>query len=563
MAATFRPNRKNFCFLILQLALCCLIVEAGFIEKIFRGKAETSELESQVKEPLLSETRSDSLGQQTGGKLEKLPPSKGYLVDEFGQPLAKYVRKENLDDNFEEVTRKYFNQVPTSSKNPIEPSKLMVKIKQIVEEVKQNRFIRIEKTDRDENREKLDIMLSKRLKEASNKYTGMMDLSGKNRRIKKDKASYYDEIREAKSDRQLEDMADSGRNRETPKELLKDMETIQSATKYILEQKIVQSIDIPKTLEAMGEHFYDEAWFQKNIFERSRREEDFDPVFSSIDIKDYIINHPSLKQHRVILEVLDNNKIRTLILKLLILYSELWVSHYGDQIPVSAQSNIKGILKDLKEGNPLGNKVWEGAFDGDVSNVAHYNSRMIYHIILYHAYSFNNPQEGSNMIDISNKIQCFKHVLRIQQGVINFYRTKKFMGIELKFDSEYKNYMDEISKMRLENRETETTTVDSFKNLKSKVSEAKFDKSILAENLLEWQRSIHRSRWWTLENLKPENPNVYDQKTVKHSDDNLQWEIPVIIKLTNLYNKSYFRNANLSLEILISDWLKEVKGEIT
>ncbi|KAI8454829.1 hypothetical protein BY996DRAFT_8474029 [Phakopsora pachyrhizi] len=497
MAATFRPNRKNFCFLILQLALCCLIVEAGFIEKIFRGKAETSELESQVKEPLLSETRSDSLG---------------YLVDEFGQPLAKYVRKENLDDNFEEVTRKYFNQVPTSSKNPIEPSKLMVKIKQIVEEVKQNRFIRIEKTDRDENREKLDIMLSKRLKEASNKYTGMMDLSGKNRRIKKDKASYYDEIREAKSDRQLEDMADSGRNRETPKELLKDMETIQSATKYILEQKIVQSIDIPKTLEAM---------------------------------------------------VLDNNKIRTLILKLLILYSELWVSHYGDQIPVSAQSNIKGILKDLKEGNPLGNKVWEGAFDGDVSNVAHYNSRMIYHIILYHAYSFNNPQEGSNMIDISNKIQCFKHVLRIQQGVINFYRTKKFMGIELKFDSEYKNYMDEISKMRLENRETETTTVDSFKNLKSKVSEAKFDKSILAENLLEWQRSIHRSRWWTLENLKPENPNVYDQKTVKHSDDNLQWEIPVIIKLTNLYNKSYFRNANLSLEILISDWLKEVKGEIT
>ncbi|KAI8445763.1 hypothetical protein BY996DRAFT_1834678 [Phakopsora pachyrhizi] len=90
MAATCRPNRKNFCFLILQLVFGCLIVEAGFIEKIFRGKAETSELESQVKEPLLSETRSDSLGQQTGGKLEKLPPSKGYLVDEFGQPLAKY-----------------------------------------------------------------------------------------------------------------------------------------------------------------------------------------------------------------------------------------------------------------------------------------------------------------------------------------------------------------------------------------------------------------------------------------------------------------------------------------
>ncbi|CAH7670095.1 expressed protein [Phakopsora pachyrhizi] len=427
----------------------------------------------------------------------------------------------------------------------------MVKIKQIVEEVKQNRFIRIEKTDRDENREKLDIMLSKRLKEASNKYTGMMDLSGKNRRIKKDKASYYDEIREAKSDRQLEDMADSGRNRETPKELLKDMETIQSATKYILEQKIVQSIDIPKTLEAMGEHFYDEAW-----------EEDFDPVFSSIDIKDYIINHPSLKQHRVILEVLDNNKIRTLILKLLILYSELWVSHYGDQIPVSAQSNIKGILKDLIEGNPLGNKVWEGAFDGDVSNVAHYNSRMIYHIILYHAYSFNNPQEGSNMIDISNKIQCFKHVLRIQQGVINFYRTKKFMGIELKFDSEYKNYMDEISKMRLENRGSETTTVDSFQKLKCKVYEAKFDKLLLTANLDEWKRRVYRTSCSAVANLNKRKPNYYDPKTVKHGDNDFQWGNSNIIQLTNLYNRSYYRNNDPFLESQINKWLGEIKYQI-
>ncbi|CAH7673885.1 expressed protein [Phakopsora pachyrhizi] len=562
MIVASRSNRKNFCFWLFQVALGCLIVEAGFIERIFRGKSETSKLKVQ-REPLISKIGSNHLAQQAVGKVEQLSSSKGYLVDEIGQPLVlKFAGKKTLDDIFDEVTRKYFNQVPTLSKNPIEPSALMVEIKEIVEEVKKKRFVRIEKTDKDENRERLDKILSKRLEEASKNYSDIMNSSGDNREIGEIIASAYDKIEEALGKSMEEDIVEAEKTSETLNIILKDIDTVQRATKYILEQGIVRGDEISKTLEAMGTHFYGEAWFQKNILDRSRREEDFDPFFSSIDIKDYIINHPSLKQHRVILKALNKEKWSSSILKFLLLYSELMVSHFGDQISVSANNNINEILKGLIEGKTLDNNVWINAFSGAVPDSTHYNSRMIYHLILYHAYSFNNPEKGLNIIGISERIRGFKHVLRIQQKVLNFYRTKKFMGFELKIISEYKNYMDEISKMRLENHGFEATVVDNFQKLRTIVSEVKFPKAVVTRALVEWKSNVNFARLEVLMHLNKEKTNFKDMETVNEIDYNFPWERSEIIRLTKIYNESYFRNADLSLELSINNWLTEVKDEI-
>ncbi|KAI8446136.1 hypothetical protein BY996DRAFT_7867902 [Phakopsora pachyrhizi] len=136
------------------------------------------------------------------------------------------------------------------------------------------------------------------------------------------------------------------------------------------------------------------------------------------------------------------------------------------------------------------------------------------------------------------------------------------MGIELKFDSEYKNYMDEISKMRLENRGSETTTVDSFQKLKCKVYEAKFDKLLLTANLDEWKRRVYRTSCSAVANLNKRKPNYYDPKTVKHGDNDFQWGNSNIIQLTNLYNRSYYRNNDPFLESQINKWLGEIKYQI-
>ncbi|KAI8454817.1 hypothetical protein BY996DRAFT_7069785 [Phakopsora pachyrhizi] len=358
MVMACKPSRNALFIWLLQVALGCFIVEAGFIVELFRGKGETSELKSQIKQPLLLEFRSNTLVQPAVGKLEQLSPSKGYLVDEMGQPLVpKLVGKENLEDIFEEVTRKYYNRVPASSKYPMEPTNLMVEIKEIDEEVKKNKFIRIK-----ESHQRLDEILSQRLKEVTEKYREIMNLSNENIGYKKNKASARDKIQEALSYTQQEDMAEAERYKETPNELLKDKDTIQSATKYFLDQGIVRNDDISNTLEALGENFYDEAWFQKNITDRSRREEDFDPFFSSIEIKDYIINHPSIKQHRVILKALNHENLRSSILKFLLSYSELIFYHYSDQMSNSARSSINKILNDLIEGKSLSNHVWESSF---------------------------------------------------------------------------------------------------------------------------------------------------------------------------------------------------------
>ncbi|CAH7690513.1 expressed protein [Phakopsora pachyrhizi] len=389
-----------------------------------------------------------------------------------------------------------------------------------------------------------------------------MNLSNKNQGVGKNKAYTHEQIEEAMSKWKHENIAEAGRSKETPNELLKVKDTIQSATRYILDQRIVRRDDISKTLEAMGQHFYDEAWFHKNILIRSRKEEDFDPFFSSIKIKDYIINHTSLKQHRVILKALPPRKLRSSILKFLLSYSELLVSHYGNQMSDLEKISMNKILNDLIDGKTLHNKIWESAFSGAVSDFNHYNSRMIYHLILYHAYGFNNPDDVSNIITISERMRDFKYALCIQQRILNFYRSKRFMGYGLKITSPYKNYIDEISRMRLENNRSKTTVVDNFNQLKIKVSEVGFQKSVLAKNLAEWQRSVERARWWVLMHLNEEKTDFYVVETSKHSDNNIQWEKSEIIRLTKLYNKIYFWSADYSLESSISNWLKEIKNEI-
>ncbi|CAH7690512.1 expressed protein [Phakopsora pachyrhizi] len=292
MILASRPRRITFCIWLLQVALGCLIVEAGFIAEIFREKSETSGLKSQINEPLLTKIGSNAFVQPTRGKLKQLSSSK----------VPKFERKKTLEDIFEGVTRKYYDKIPTSSKNPIEPSTLMAEIAEIVKEVKNKKFIRIARMDREEDCEILDKKLSQSLEEASVKYREIMNLSNENRGLGKNKASAFDQIEETLGNRRDEDIAEEVRDKEILNELLKVKDTIQSATKYLLEQELVRREDISKTLEAMSNHFYDEAWFQKNIFDRSRREEDFDPFFSSIGIKEYIYNHPSIEQHRILLK---------------------------------------------------------------------------------------------------------------------------------------------------------------------------------------------------------------------------------------------------------------------
>ncbi|KAI8454824.1 hypothetical protein BY996DRAFT_8394139, partial [Phakopsora pachyrhizi] len=227
MVMASNSNRKTLCVWLIQVSLGCLIVEAGFISEIFRGKAETSELKSQIAEPLLSEIGSKSLVQSSRGKLEHLSSSKGYLVDETGHPLVLNVKeKDTLENIFEGVTRKYFYKVPTSSKNPIEPSKLMAEIIEIVKEVKNKKFVSIAETDREENREKLDNILSQRLEEASENYREIMNLSNENRGVGKNKAYTHEQIEEAMSKWKHENIAEAGRSKETPNELLKVKDTI-------------------------------------------------------------------------------------------------------------------------------------------------------------------------------------------------------------------------------------------------------------------------------------------------------------------------------------------------
>ncbi|KAI8454818.1 hypothetical protein BY996DRAFT_2025687 [Phakopsora pachyrhizi] len=439
----------------------------------------------------------------------------------------------------------------------------MAEIAEIVKEVKNKKFIRIARMDREEDCEILDKKLSQSLEEASVKYREIMNLSNENRGVGKNKASAFDQIEETLGNRRDEDIAEEVRDKEILNELLKVKDTIQSATKYLLEQEIVRRKDISKTLEAMSNHFYDEAWFQKNIFDRSRREEDFDPFFSSIDIKEYIYNHPSIEQHRILLKALNQKKLRSSILKFLLSYSELIFSHYGDQMSSLEKSSINKILTDLIEGKSIHNNVWESAFSGTVSDATHYNRRMIYHLILYHAYGFNYPEDGLNMASIWERMWDFKYVLCIQQRILNFYRSKRFMGYELKITTPYKKYMDEINMMRLKNHGLKTTVVDNFNQLKIKVSEVGFQKSVLARNLAEWHKSVDRAHWGVIMHLNKEKTDFYIVEIIKYSHKNLQWENSEIIRLTKLYNKSYIRSAEVSLELSISNWLKEIENEIS
>ncbi|KAI8452323.1 hypothetical protein BY996DRAFT_7233606 [Phakopsora pachyrhizi] len=136
------------------------------------------------------------------------------------------------------------------------------------------------------------------------------------------------------------------------------------------------------------------------------------------------------------------------------------------------------------------------------------------------------------------------------------------MGFELKIISEYKNYMDEISKMRLENHGFEATVVDNFQKLRTIVSEVKFPKAVVTRALVEWKSNVNFARLEVLMHLNKEKTNFKDMETVNEIDYNFPWERSEIIRLTKIYNESYFRNADLSLELSINNWLTEVKDEI-
>ncbi|KAI8446214.1 hypothetical protein BY996DRAFT_6556868 [Phakopsora pachyrhizi] len=101
----------------------------------------------------------------------------------------------------------------------------MVEIKEIVEEVKKKRFVRIEKTDKDENRERLDKILSKRLEEASKNYSDIMNSSGDNREIGEIIASAYDKIEETLGKSMEEDIVEAEKTSETLNIILKDIDT--------------------------------------------------------------------------------------------------------------------------------------------------------------------------------------------------------------------------------------------------------------------------------------------------------------------------------------------------
>ncbi|KAI8454819.1 hypothetical protein BY996DRAFT_2025730 [Phakopsora pachyrhizi] len=80
MILASRSRRITFCIWLLQVALGCLIVEAGFIAEIFREKSETSGLKSQINEPLLTKIGSNAFVQPTRGKLKQLSSSKGKIA---------------------------------------------------------------------------------------------------------------------------------------------------------------------------------------------------------------------------------------------------------------------------------------------------------------------------------------------------------------------------------------------------------------------------------------------------------------------------------------------------
>ncbi|CAH7690511.1 expressed protein [Phakopsora pachyrhizi] len=181
------------------------------------------------------------------------------------------------------------------------------------------------------------------------------------------------------------------------------------------------------------------------------------------------------------------------------------------------KSSINKILTDLIEGKSIHNNVWESAFSGTVSDATHYNRRMIYHLILYHAYGFNYPEDGLNMASIWERMWDFKYVLCIQQRILKFYRSKRFMGYELKITTPYKKYMDEINMMRLKNHGLKTTVVDNFNQLKIKVSEAGFQKSVLARNLAEWHKSVDRAHWGVIMHLNKEKTDFYIVEIIKNS----------------------------------------------